>query len=141
MKLEKHFERLCKKAVFADDILFALIDYIMINKNNHYIQSYNLLEDILKQYHKHDKGFKKTRYMFLDDNKKLFRDLRAKCAFYGGIDFVDVKNYPHMFDKLWILILLKSQSKKHYLHYYNYSSLNLKLYVLISLHINIISLR
>lgn len=99
MKLEKHFERLCKKVTFADDILFALIDYIMINENNHYIRSYNLLEDILKQYHKHDKGFQKTRYMFLDDNKELFRDLRAKCAFYGGIDFIDVKNYPYMFDK------------------------------------------
>lgn len=99
MKLEKHFERLCKKATFADDILLKFIDYIMINENNHYIRSYNLLEEILKQYHKNDKGFKKTRYMFLDDNKELFRDLRAKCAFYGSIDFIDVKNYPYMFDE------------------------------------------
>lgn len=99
MKLEKHFERLCKKVTFADDILLKFIDYIMINENNHSIRSYNLLEEILKQYHKNDKGFKKTRYMFLDDNKELFRDLRAKCAFYGGIDFVDVKNYPYMFDE------------------------------------------
>lgn len=99
MKIEKHFERLCKKAVFADDVLLALIDYIMKNENNHYMRSYNLLEEILKQYHKNDKGFKKSRYMFLDDDKELYRDLRAKCAFYCGIDFIDVKNHSYMFDK------------------------------------------
>ena len=33
MRLEKYFERLIKKEVYADDVLLPLIDYIMKNFN------------------------------------------------------------------------------------------------------------
>ena len=101
MKLEKHFERLCKKAVFADDILLALIDYIMINENNHYIRSYNLLEEILRRYHKNDKGFNNTRTIILnDDERELFKALKSRFVVDASLDnnFYAVKNYPHLFD-------------------------------------------
>ena len=64
MKLEKHFERLLKKAVYADDVLLALIDYIMLNVNKYDLRDYNLLESILRQYHKNDKGFKTLDLLF-----------------------------------------------------------------------------
>ena len=100
MRLEKHFERLLKKAGYADDVLLALIDYIMKNENNHYMRSYNLLEEILKQYHKNDKGFKNTGHIVLNDNEReLYQALEAKCGIYSSIDFIDVKNHSYMFDE------------------------------------------
>lgn len=101
MRLEKHFEKLCKKVTFADDVLLALIDYIMKNENNHYMRSYNLLEEILRQYHKNDKGFKDTGVIHLndDDDRELYTALKARFAIYNYNNFEAVKNYPHLFDK------------------------------------------
>ena len=98
MKLEKHFERLCKKAVFADDVLLKLIDYVMINENNHPIRSYNLLEDILRQYHKNDNGFRKSKFIFLKDDRELYRNLKALCATYVNSNFEDVRYHSYLFD-------------------------------------------
>ena len=101
MKLEKHFERLVKKEVYADDVLLALIDYIMKNENNHYIRSYNLLESILRQYHKNDKGFKNTGTIILNDNEReLFKALKSRFVVDASLNnnFDGVKDYPHLFD-------------------------------------------
>ena len=101
MRLEKHFERLIKKEVYADDVLLALIDYIMKNENNHYMRSYNLLAEILRQYHKNDKGFKNTGTIILNDNEReLFKALKSRFTVYASLDnnFSAVKDYPHLFD-------------------------------------------
>ena len=101
MKLEKYFERLCKKVGYADNVLLALIDYIMINENNHDIRSYNLLEEILKQYHKNDKGFKNTGHIVLNNNEReLFKALKSRFVVDASLDnnFHAVKDYPHLFD-------------------------------------------
>ena len=101
MRLEKYFERLIKKEVYADDVLLALIDYIMKNENNHYIRSYNLLAEILRQYHKNDKGFKNTGLIILNDNEReLFKALKSRFTVYASLDnnFSAVKDYPHLFD-------------------------------------------
>ena len=102
MKLEKHFERLLKKFWYADDVLLALIDYIMLNVNKNDLRDDNLLESILRQYHKNDKGFKNTGVILSDDDdKELFKALKAKFMFNIDLDknFEAVKNYPHEFDK------------------------------------------
>ena len=101
MRLEKHFERLIKKEVYADDVLLTLIDYIMKNENNHYIRSYNLLAEILRQYHKNDKGFKNTGTIILNDNEReLFKALKSRFVVAASLDnnFSAVKDYPHLFD-------------------------------------------
>lgn len=105
MKLEKHFERLCKKAMYADDVLLALIDYIMTNTNTNvngrYLRDSNLLESILRQYHKNDKGFKNTRTIILnDDERELFKALKSRFVVDASLDnnFYAVKDYPHLFD-------------------------------------------
>lgn len=100
MKLEKHFERLIKKEVYADDVLLALIDYIMINVNKYDLRDYNLLESILRQYHKNDKGFKNTGPIILNDGEReLYQALRAKCGIYSSISFEGIKNYSYMLDQ------------------------------------------
>ena len=102
MKLEKHFERLCKKVTFADDILLALIDYIMKNENNHDMRSGNLLKEILRRYHKNDKGFKNTGTIILNDNEReLFKALKSRFVVDASLNnnFSAVKDYPHLFDK------------------------------------------
>ena len=101
MKLEKHFEKLIIKAGYADDVLLALIDYIMTNVNKPYIRSYNLLEAILRQYHKNDKGFKNTGTIILNDNEReLFKALKSRFVVDAslGNNFYAVKDYPHLFD-------------------------------------------
>ena len=98
MKLEKHFERLIKKEFYADDVLLALLDYIMLNVNKYDLRDYNLLESILRQYHKNDKGFKNTGPIILNDNEReLYQALKAKCGIYSSISFEDIK-YSDMFD-------------------------------------------
>ena len=100
MKLEKHIERLLKKAVYADDVLLALIDYIMLNVNKYDLRDYNLLESILRQYHKNDKGFKNTGPIILNDNEReLYQALKAKCGIYSSISFEGIKNYSYMLDQ------------------------------------------
>ena len=100
MKLEKHFERLCKKVTFVDDILLKLIDYIMKNVSRYDLRDYNLLESVLRQYHKNDKGFKNTGPIVLNDNEReLYQALKAKCGIYSSISFKDIKNYSYMFDQ------------------------------------------
>ena len=100
MKLEKHFERLLKKAVYADDVLLALIDYIMLNVNKYDLRDYNLLESILRQYHKNDKGFKNTGPIILNDNEReLYQALKAKCGIYSSINFIGIKDYSYMLDQ------------------------------------------
>ena len=64
MKLEKHFERLIKKEFYADDVLLALLDYIMLNVNKYDLRDYNLLESILRQYHKTIKVSKTLDLLF-----------------------------------------------------------------------------
>lgn len=103
MKLEKHFERLCKKAVYADDVLLALIDYIMTNTNvnGRYLRDSNLLESILRQYHKNDRGFKNTGTIILNDNEReLFKALKSRFVVDASLNnnFYAVKDYPHLFD-------------------------------------------
>ena len=99
MKLEKHFERLVKKEVYADDVLLALIDYIMLNVNKYDLRDYNLLESILRQYHKNDKGFKNTGPIILNDNEReLYQALKAKCGIYSSISFEGIKNHSYMLD-------------------------------------------
>lgn len=49
MKLEKHFERLCSKAEYADDILLELLDFIMVNSKNYHMREHKLLKAILKK--------------------------------------------------------------------------------------------
>lgn len=100
MKLEKHFERLCDKVTFADDILFELLDFIMANNKKYYIREDNLLKAILKRYYKNDKGFKNTGPIFLDDNKELFNGLKSLLSIYSSLkDFSGIKDYPHLFDR------------------------------------------
>ena len=100
MKLEKHFERLLKKAVYADDVLLALIDYIMLNVNKYDLRDSNLLESILRQYHKNDKGFKNTGPIILNDNEReLYQALKAKCGIYSSINFIGIKDYSYMLDQ------------------------------------------
>ena len=101
MKLEKHFERLIKKEVYADDVLLPLIDYIMLNVNKYDLRDYNLLESILRQYHKNDKGFKNTGPIILNDNEReLFKALKSRFVVDASLDnnFYAVKDYPHLFD-------------------------------------------
>ena len=101
MKLEKHFERLVKKEVYADDVLLALIDYIMLNVNKYDLRDYNLLESILRQYHKNDKGFKNTGTIILNDNEReLFKALKSRFVVDASLNnnFDGVKDYPHLFD-------------------------------------------
>lgn len=103
MKLEKHFERLIKKAVYADDVLLALIDYIMTNTNvnGRYLRDSNLLQSILRQYHKNDKGFKNTGTIILNrDERELFKALKSRFVVDASLDnnFFAVKDYPHLFD-------------------------------------------
>ena len=51
MKLEKHFERLLKKFWYADDVLLALIDYIMLNVNKNDLRDDKLkFSEIEKKY-------------------------------------------------------------------------------------------
>ena len=100
MKLEKHFERLIKKEFYADDVLLALLDYIMLNVNKYHLRDYNLLKSILRQYHKNDKGFKNTGPIILNDNEReLYQALKAKCGIYSSISFEGIKNYSYMLDK------------------------------------------
>ena len=100
MKLEKHFERLLKKAGYADDVLLTLIDYIMKNVSRYDLRDYNLLESILRQYHKNDKGFKNTGPIVLNDNEReLYQALKAKCGIYSSISFENIKNHSYMFDE------------------------------------------
>lgn len=100
MRLEKHFERLIKKEFYADDVLLALIDYIMLNVNKYDLRDYNLLESILRQYHKNDKGFRNTGPIILNDNEReLYQALKAKCGIYSSISFEGIKNYSYMLDQ------------------------------------------
>ena len=89
--------------MYADDVLLALIDYIMTNTNvnGRYLRDSNLLESILKQYHKNDKGFKNTGTIILNDNEReLFKALKSRFVVDASLDnnFYAVKDYPHLFD-------------------------------------------